>query len=53
MAIIERHGARITYCYVRDLDENLAQQIHLGMRNLASAAAAGLFLPPGRDLHPA
>ena len=52
MAIIERHGARITYCYVRDLDENLAQQIHLGMRNLASAAAAGLFLPPGQGFAP-
>ena len=52
MAIIERHGARITYCYVRDLDENLAQEIHLGMRNLASAAAAGLFLPPGQGFAP-
>ena len=52
MAIIERHGARITYCYVRDIDENLTQQIHLGMRNLASAAAAGLFLPPGQGFAP-
>lgn len=48
MALIERHGARIAYCYVRDLDEQLAQEIHLGMRGLPSAAAAGLFVPPGR-----
>ena len=48
MALIERHGARISYCYVRDLDERLASEIHLGMRNLPSAAAAGLFVPPGQ-----
>lgn len=47
-SIIARHGGRIGYCYVRDLDEDLAQQVHQGMRNLASAAAAGLFLPPGQ-----
>lgn len=48
MTLIERHGARIAYCYVRDLDEHLAKEIHLGMRGLPSAAAAGLFVPPGR-----
>lgn len=48
MALIERHGARISYCYVRNLDERLASEIHLGMRNLPSAAAAGLFVPPGQ-----
>ncbi len=47
MAIIERHGARISYCYVRDLDAQLAAHVHIGMRGLASAAAAGLFVPPG------
>ena len=48
MALIERHGARISYCYARDLDERLTSEIHLGMRNLPSAAAAGLFVPPGQ-----
>jgi inosose dehydratase len=48
MPIIQRHGARITYCYVRDIDEDLTNQIHLGMRGLASAAPAGLFVPPGQ-----
>lgn len=51
-AIIDRHGGRLSYCYVRDLDEDLAQQVHQGMRNLASAAAAGLFLPPGQGCTP-
>lgn len=48
MELINRHGARIAYCYVRDVDERLAEEIHLGMRGLPSAAAAGLFLPPGQ-----
>ena len=48
MAVIERHGARISYCYVRDLDAQLAEHVHIGMRGLASAAAAGLFVPPGQ-----
>ena len=52
MALIKRHGARITYCYARDLEEQLANEIHLGMRNLPSAAAAGLFVPPGQGFAP-
>lgn len=48
MAVIERHGARISYCYVRDLDEQFTNQVHVGMRGLASAAALGLFVPPGQ-----
>ena len=52
MALIERHGARITYCYVRDLEEQLVNEIHLGMRSLPSAAAAGLFVPPGQGYAP-
>ena len=52
MAVIQRHGARISYCYVRDLEEQLTNQIHIGMRGLASAAAAGLFLPPGQGFAP-
>ena len=55
MAVIERHGARISYCYVRDLDEQFTNQVHVGMRGLANAAARGLFVPPGQGcvpLHP-
>ncbi len=47
MSIIQRHGGRIAYCYVRDLDEELTNHVHRGLRGLASAAAAGLFVPPG------
>ncbi len=52
MALIERHGARISYCYVRDIDDRLASQLHLGMLGLPSAAGAGLFLPPGQGSAP-
>jgi inosose dehydratase len=52
MALIQRHGGRIAYCYVRDLDEQLASDIHLGLRSLPSAAAAGLFVPPGEGYVP-
>ncbi len=52
MPIIRRHGARIRYCYVRDLDEELTNHVHLGLRGLASAAPAGLFVPPGQGHAP-
>ena len=52
MPIIQRHGGRIAYCYVRDLDEQLTNHVHLGLRGLASAAAAGLFVPPGHGSAP-
>ena len=52
MELIKRHGARITYCYTRDLDEQLTNEIHVGMRSLPSAAAAGLFVPPGQGFAP-
>ena len=52
LEIIKRHGARITYCYVRDLDEQLTNDIHIGLRSLPSAAAAGLFVPPGQGCVP-
>ena len=52
MPLIERHGARISYCYVRDIDDRLASQLHIGMLGLPSAAGAGLFLPPGQGSAP-